>query len=174
VVYLLVGCWCLLGVVFSFSAVTKLRSRAAFDGFAQSVRALVPLPSGLVRPVAGGVILAEVSIPLLLSVPETRPWGFGLAGLLLVAFTVVVARAVRGPADTPCRCFGSTRRPLSRRHLVRNAMLLFMAALGGAVAVGDSGLPTVAGASLAAVGGLAVAIALVAYDDIVELFLGEP
>ncbi|NYD48182.1 putative membrane protein YphA (DoxX/SURF4 family) [Actinomadura luteofluorescens] len=163
-----IGCACLVGLVFAVSAVSKLRD---FDGFARSVPALVPVPPGRARLLAIATTTLEALVPPLLVAPVTAPFGFGLAAVLLAAFTAAVATSVRRGRRTACRCFGPSSAPLGPRHLVRNGVLLACAVLG---ALAPGGLPPAGGIAVAAAAGLAGAVLIVSLDDIVELFARNP
>ncbi|MEV0400318.1 MauE/DoxX family redox-associated membrane protein [Actinoallomurus sp. NPDC050550] len=162
--YVRAACASLLALVFVASAVSKLRD---FGGFERSLPGLAPVPARLVRPLARAVVAAEAAIPVLLLVPPATAYGFGLAGILLMAFTVAIAVALRHGRRAPCRCFGASSTPIAPRHLVRNATLLVAAALGGAA---PSGLPMTPGLAVAVAGGLVGAALIVVFDDIVDLF----
>ncbi|GAA1556420.1 methylamine utilization protein MauE [Actinomadura kijaniata] len=159
---------CLIGLVFAVSAFTKLRDRA---GFTRSVPDLVPaLPARLLGPLAHTVIALEAAVPVLLAVPATRILGFGVALVLLAAFTVAIAGALRRGRRAPCRCFGASAAPLGPRHLVRNGVLL-AAASAGALAPG--GAAPAAGLAVAAAAGLVAGLLIVSFDDLVDLFAGS-
>jgi uncharacterized membrane protein YphA (DoxX/SURF4 family) len=163
-----IGSACLIGLVFAVSAFSKLRD---FDGFTRSVPALVPVPPGRARLLAIATTALEALVPPLLVAPVTAPVGFGLAAVLLAAFTAAVAASVRRGRRTACRCFGPSSAPLGPRHLVRNGVLLTCAVLG-ALSPGD--LPPAGGIAVAAAAGLAGAVLIVSLDDIVELFARSP
>ncbi|MEV3921291.1 MauE/DoxX family redox-associated membrane protein [Actinomadura coerulea] len=163
-----IGCACLVGLVFAVSAVSKLRD---FEGFAGSVPALVPAWPGRARLLAIATTALEALVPPLLIAPVTAPAGFGVAAVLLTAFTAAIAAAVRRGRRTACRCFGPSSVPLGPRHLVRNGVLLTCAVLG---ALSPGGLPPAGGVAVAAAAGLAGAVLIVSLDDIVELFARNP
>ncbi|MGK5556157.1 MauE/DoxX family redox-associated membrane protein [Actinomadura kijaniata] len=166
--YLPAGCACLIGLVFAVSAFTKLRDRA---GFVRSVPDLAPaLPARLLGPLAHSVIVLEAAVPVLLAVPATRTLGFGVALVLLTAFTVAIAGALRRGRRAPCRCFGASAAPLGPRHLARNGVLLTAAATG-AVTPGDA--TSTAGLAVAAAAGLVTGLLIVSFDDLVDLFAGS-
>jgi hypothetical protein len=172
-------------VVFAVSAVSKLRSRRAFGELVSSLRQF-GLPSAWRRPVGVMVAAGEAAIPLLLgaaalagpaSAMAARSMagaGFALATVLLAAFTVAIARALRRGVRPPCRCFGASSTPLGRSHLVRNSLLLAVTATGlagalaGPIAPSDS-----AGAAVAVLPGIVAGALVTAFDDIVALF-GPP
>lgn len=162
------GCACLIGLVFAVSAITKLRD---FDGFVRSIPALVPASRRLVRPLATSTTTLEALVPVLLVAPFTAPYGFGLAVVLLAAFTVVIAVAVRRGRHTTCRCFGPSSVPIGPRHLVRNGVLCTVAVLG---ALSHGGLPPAGGILLAVFAGLVGAILIISADDIADLLVRSP
>ncbi|MFB4314952.1 MauE/DoxX family redox-associated membrane protein [Actinomadura sp. 21ATH] len=164
-----IGSACLIGLVLAVSAVSKLRD---VDGFARSVAALVPgIRPGRARRLAIATIALEALVPPLLIAPPTTSYGFGLAAVLLAAFTAVIAASVRRGRRTACRCFGPSSVPLGPRHLVRNGALLACAAAGG---LAPGGLPHAGGAAVAAAAGLVGALLIVSFDDIVDLFARNP
>jgi hypothetical protein len=57
-------------------------------------------------------------------------WGFLLAVLMLLAFCVALVSALLRRIQTPCNCFGVSKRPISPYDVVRNAVLI-AGALGG-------------------------------------------
>lgn len=70
----------------------------------------------------------EIGVGALLCAQIARPVVASIAALMLVAFTaLLVARLARGQRP-PCACFGSwSAKPLSWKHLARNAVLLALA-----------------------------------------------
>lgn len=181
--YLLVALMAALLVVFGVSAWSKVRSPAAQRVFAASLRPLPLLPSSVVVPVAAAVTAAEVTITLGLAwaiaaamagAPGTRPAEvavLGGAGLLLAVLTTGVAVAIRRPTGARCACFGATERPISRRHLVRNALLLLIVAAGLIVVAAATDRPgEPAGVVLGLACGAVAALILIRLDDLVDLF----
>ncbi|WP_433246404.1 MauE/DoxX family redox-associated membrane protein [Streptosporangium sp. CA-135522] len=157
---------CLLGLVFLSAVAGKLRDPAAFRA---SVADMVPVgPRGV--PVVGRLtILAEICAVVLLAIPQTVPAGFVLAGTVLTGFSAGIARALRAGARTPCGCFGATATPLGARHLVRNAALLLFAVAGFALTgAGDAAHP--AGIALALTTAALLALLVVFFEDIADLF----
>ncbi|AVT35852.1 hypothetical protein C6W10_04565 [Plantactinospora sp. BB1] len=168
----------LLVLVFLASAGSKVRGRAAFRAFADSLRAMALLPSRVVVPLAVAVTAAEAAVPLLLvplPVAEVTTVGFALAAALLAAFTVAVAAVLRRGTRVSCRCFGeAAAAPFGRQHLARNVVLTVVAGIGGYASLGGTRMTVgtvVLAVPLAVVGALVV----VRLDDIVALFLpGTP
>lgn len=178
--YLAVGAVSLLAAVFAVSALSKLRDEA---GFTASLRELRLLPARWVRAVAatvtayelvlaGGLVAAGV---VLVASDEGAPALAALAGagLLLIALTTGIALALRRGTGGRCACFGTTQRPLGRRHLVRNGALL-LAALAGPAGLGDHHPVRVAGALVAIGAGLLGAVLLIRLDDLVDLLSLSP
>jgi len=162
--YLRAGFASLIGLVFLASAVSKLRD---YGEFFRSLPVLAPVRPALLRPLAVAVITSEAAVPILLVIPSTRTWGFGLGGGLLAAFSAAIAAALQRGRRTPCRCFGASSTPLGAGHLIRNTILLITAVAGG-LAPGEQA--PAAGVALAVGAGLFAAVLIVAFEDIVYLF----
>lgn len=118
---------CVVAGVLAWAGVAKWQrprgTAASFAGLG------LPAPQVLSRAVP----VAELSVAAALVVAPRV--GAGAALVLLAAFTLVLAAAVRRGAGVGCACFGSTAaaaRPVSGVELVRNAGLLVLtaAALG--------------------------------------------
>ncbi|GAA1739505.1 MauE/DoxX family redox-associated membrane protein [Luedemannella helvata] len=178
--YLALAARVAIGFTFLASAVSKLHSRSARAEFATATATMLAavLPG---RPaparstvVAGVVAVAELAVVPLVAVPDLARAGLALAGLLLVAFTVTIAAVLRRGTRTSCRCFGGSSTPLSGVHLVRNAVLLAVAAVGIVLGPGDLARVTVAGTTVAAVTAIVLGLLVTRLDDIVDLFRPAP
>lgn len=162
------GHW-LLGVVFAISAVSKLRGRAAFAEFAASTRDLLPSRWRTTSvTVSTVVVVLEAAVPVLLAVPGLRRGGLGLAMTLLVAFGAAIAAALRRGERTACRCFGASRVPLGKRHLVRNGLLAAVAVL--ALVSGDVRPADPVGLAVAGTAAGVLALLVTRFDDVIDLF----
>ncbi|GAA4956868.1 small-conductance mechanosensitive channel [Nonomuraea thailandensis] len=161
---LLVASQVLIGAVFAVAAFTKLRSRADLRAFASG---LVMVPERLRLAAAGAVAAGEAATAALMVIPEI---GLVLGGIMLGAFSLVIAVTVRRGERVSCRCFGPSATPLGRLHLVRNALLLLVVAVGGTALAFPGGPPDAAGLAVAIPAGLAGAVVFVAFDDIAGLF----
>ncbi|MFC5831452.1 MauE/DoxX family redox-associated membrane protein [Nonomuraea insulae] len=166
------GHW-LLGVVFAISAVTKLRGRAAFAEFVASTRNLLPSRWRTTsRAVSAVVITLEATVPVLLVLPRLHQGGLGLAVVLLVAFGAGIAGALRRGERTACRCFGASKMPLGRRHLVRNGLLAVVAVL--ALVSGDVLAAEPVGLAVAGAAASVLALLVIRFDDVIDLFAPIP
>ncbi|MBB5964619.1 MauE/DoxX family redox-associated membrane protein [Planomonospora venezuelensis] len=173
--YPVISCSALLALAFTVSAWSKVRGRAAFASFSDSMRGMRLLPAELTRAAAALIVMAEVLIPPLLLFPGTRPAGHVLAAVLLLALSVGIELGVRRRSTVPCRCFGPSSAPLGRRHLVRNAVLLIAAVVGGtATASGDPQPVHPGGAAVALTAAGLLAVLVVRFDDIADLFTAAP
>lgn len=170
--YLLLFAQCLIGLTFVLSAAGKLRGGREFRAFQESLRGMALVPGTLVRPVAAAVVVAEAAVPVLLLPLPGSPFttaGFLLGGALLAAFTVAVALVLRRGTQAECRCFGGTAAtPFRPRHLVRNAVLIAVAAAGGYAAWAGAA-PTGRAAVLAVPLGALAALVVAYLDDLVAL-----
>jgi hypothetical protein len=184
--YVVVAARGLVAVVFAVSALSKLRSRQAFEELVGSLRQF-GVPVAWRRPVGGAVAILESAVVVLLcgavvfgsdsgtAARSVVGMGFALATVLLIAFTAGIARALRRGAEAPCRCFGASSTPLGRRHLVRNGLLLVSTVTGllGAL-VGPVDPPDLGGAAVALLAGLVCGALVTAFDDLVDLFAVRP
>ena len=125
-----------LAAVFAVAAFGKLAdlgaSRETVERFG--------VPAGLALPVGLLLPLTELAIAASLLFVGAVRWGGLAAVFLLVVFCVVIVRAlVRGdPPD--CNCFGSLgSAPVGRGTLVRNGVLLALAAFVTAAGWNDGG-----------------------------------
>lgn len=173
--YAVLTCQWLLAAVFVVAVGSKL-SRRAFREFVAATGRLLPGGwSGWRRPVAAGVVVAEVAVVGLLAWPVTAvtgPAGFGLALVLSAGFSTGIAAALRRGERAPCRCFGDASAPLGPGHLVRNGVLATVALAG--LVLGWLPAPAAvppAGAGLAGLVGLVLAALVVRMDDLVALFV---
>jgi hypothetical protein len=129
----------------------------------------------LARPVAAGTLAGEAVVVLLLLAPGVGRWGvpagFGVALLLLAAFSAALSTALRRQVQVPCGCFGVSAGPPAGRHVLRNGALAVVAAagLGGSLAARPAASPTESIAAGAL--GVALAVAVVALDEIRALFV---
>ncbi len=169
--YLALSCRALTVLVFTVSALAKLRSRPAFRSFA-SWMATLPLPLARSRParLAGAMAGTEAAIAMLAAFPATARAGLLLAAAALAVLAAGVHVVLRRGMSAPCRCFGTAAVPLGRRHVGRN-LLLGAAAATAAAAAGPAGQP--AGIALSLGAGAAIALVVVFLDDIAAV-LGHP
>lgn len=171
--------WC----VFAVAGWSKIRSRAARRAFAGSLRSVPMLPARLVGPATVTVTVAEIAlvpglgwsaVAMASGWPAARGGAalvLGLTGLLLAVLTTGVVLAVRRGTGARCACFGAAERPLGRRHVARNGILLAVAAVALVSAAGQRGPLPLAGVLVAGAAGAVGALILIRLDDLVELFL---
>lgn len=171
--YLSFGVTFLVGVVFAVSTVSRL-GPGQWRDFVESTRRLLGafLPSGaasgaVARLVAPAVTAAEAAVVVLL-VPA-RAVALTLAALLLTAFGVAIALALRRGVATACRCFGGSAE-LSPWHLARNALLLAATGTGLLAAPAAPGSADLGALLVAAAAALVAGMVLVRLDDVGELF----
>jgi peroxiredoxin len=131
----------ILAVVFGVAGVAKVLdpggSRQALVGFG--------VPSGLARPVAVLLPLAELATAIGLVPLATAWWAAVMALALLLLFVAGIGLNLARGRKPDCHCFGQLySKPVGAETLVRNAVLAVMAA--GIVAAGpaNSGASAVA------------------------------
>jgi len=174
IAYIGFGCRVLLAVVFFAAAVSKVRGRRDRAEFRASLGAFGVKPRWRAA-VAAAVIMCELATAALLAVDVTALAGLGVGAALLIVFTTAISSVLRRGTSASCRCFGASAQPLGRRHLVRNAILLSIAAAGVAgapptTALGAAGWNP---AALLVSGFVAVVLAalVISYDDLVAVVL---
>ncbi|WP_051174264.1 MauE/DoxX family redox-associated membrane protein [Amycolatopsis orientalis] len=172
--YVVFGCRCALIVVFAVSAISKSRNRTSFAAFRRATIELVPAARGHGTPLAAAVVAAEFVIVVGLAVPDTATAGLLAAGALVTAFTVAIATALHRGVTASCRCFGGSSTPVGARHLVRNAVLIVLAVLAFVLPGHDGDGNDLAALGLAAVAGVVVALLVISFDALADLFLGMP
>ncbi|MEU6432241.1 MauE/DoxX family redox-associated membrane protein [Microbispora sp. NPDC046973] len=160
--------------VFLVSVLTKLRTRQAFGEFTMAARRLGGLPATLGTPAAAVVVAVEAGTVVMLAAPgldgDGRA-GLLLAGGLLLAFALVLLAALRRGTADPCRCFGGSDQPISRRHVARNAVLVVGAVAGAAMTSTMGGTPvTLPAAALCLLAASVATGAVVLLDDLADLF----
>lgn len=169
-IYIALGCRCLIGIVFAVSAASKLRNRAAFTRFASWLAGLSALPFRGRRS-AVTITLSETVVVVLVGLPWTVAYGLVLAALALAVLATGVLLVARSGASESCQCFGVSADPLGFPHVIRNVALCGVAAAGAvSAALAGSASPRPAGAALALGIALAAALCTVYLDDLLELF----
>jgi uncharacterized membrane protein len=160
----------LLGLVFALALGGKLRSRRSFADFAASLHELgwLPRPARTAAPFA--VVAVEGISILLLAVPATVPFGFGLAFGTLAVFTASVGWSLRRGDTVRCQCFGADSGPMGGSQVARNCVLLVAAAVGLVASAAGSASATPVGTAVAVAGGAIAAILVVRWDDLRFVF----
>jgi uncharacterized membrane protein YphA (DoxX/SURF4 family) len=142
-----------LATVFAWAGVAKLRQPAVTAATFRTLR----LPAH--RVLARAVPVIELALAaLLVAAPRL---GGPVAMTLLVAFTLLLARRLSQGETVSCGCFGSARQdPIAATDLVRNGLLVALAAVVAAAAV--PAVPDlaalVAGTAAIAIGAVALAL----------------
>ena len=158
-------------MTFTYSAATKVAGRAAYADFRGWLRSAAGVPRSFAAPAAAVTVALEAAAAGAVLVPALAPAGFAVAVVLLAAFSAGVRSMIRRRVAVPCRCFGAGHRPPGPAHLVRNAILLAVAALGLVLTAAGAGPPPLgADAVLAVVAGATAALLLVNLDELVVLY----
>jgi hypothetical protein len=159
----------LIGTTFLAAVVGKLAHGNSFGRFAAAMF------GRRARSATVATLVAETAVVFLL----LNPWGrgagvaagFGGALLLLAAFSAVLGVALRRQVRISCGCFGVSGAPPAGWHLARNGVLAAVAAAGlaGSLTVAPATVSTesVAAGTL----GVALAVVVVALDEIRALFV---
>ncbi|NOK60023.1 MAG: hypothetical protein GFH27_549291n216 [Chloroflexi bacterium AL-W] len=127
--YMLVFCQIVVGCVFAFSAVGKVRDMRAFE---ESIQGFQLVPKVTVKPAAILFVIVEIVVVILLIVGGTALfWGFVLASLLLALFSGALFSVLQRKLDVSCGCFGASEQRVSYYDMVRNGGFM-VCAIGGA------------------------------------------
>ena len=115
----------IVGLAFVAAGVFKL-----VDGPAWPTQAA---DMGVGRPLALLVPWVELVVGAVLVSQLLRPWPAVVALAILVVFTVIIVRRLLDGSRPPCACYGSrSSRPLGPVDVVRNGVLLALAAVAAA------------------------------------------
>jgi hypothetical protein len=130
-----------LALLLASAAIAKLRD---LPRFASVIAAYDVLPQPPARIVAVGLPFIELGIALGLLVTQVRWVAAGAAGGLLFIYGAAIGlNLARGRRDLDCGCEGfGQRRPIAGWMLVRNALLIGIAALAVAPQAPRSLVPT--------------------------------
>jgi Methylamine utilisation protein MauE len=131
----------LLAATFAVAGIGKLRGRAAFAAFAQTLRDLGWRSEAGRWVAAAALPAAELGSASLLVVPGAGIWGYVAGLVLLFAMTATAATAVRRGARLRCRCFGRAEERIGVSTLIRNGMLVSAGAAGLAGALASASRP---------------------------------
>jgi len=145
-------------VVMVVAAIGKLRRPADLVAVMRAM-GLPRIPGAAVT-----IGIAELACAALLVVAPVP--GFVLALGLLAGFTGGLVSAIHRGARVACHCFGASATPIGTHHVVRNALLLAVAA-GGLACTRAGGTPAAAAA------GALLGIVVVAWDDVVGVLFAS-
>lgn len=155
-----------LAAVFTIAAASKLRSRAAFDDF---VDTLPELGSSRLATVAGAaVVTLELAAPVLLFASPRA--GLVLVLALLGVFTAVMVVTLRAGGSMTCRCFGASEQPIGAGHVVRNALMIAAAAGAAWLSGGDTPHLEAAEVGVAMALGAISGVLITRWDDLAFVF----
>ncbi len=165
----------LVGTVFAVSVIAKVSSLDAWRSYSSWVAGLPlkPLHGRAAPALLSGV---DAAVVVLVAIPVSPPIGLAAGAAMSMALTLGLAMAVHRGSRQPCHCFGSSSEPLGTLHVVRNALLLVLAATGAACAIVGvrAPAPGPAEAALAVIGGLAAALLVIFFGDVAALLRPMP
>jgi hypothetical protein len=131
-----------LGLVFTASALPKLRDPSAFARTVTQHRLLGPRASTVA---AYGVIAVETFLAIALLTGLAVTVALVVAAATVLAFGVATAINLARGLDVSCGCFGESEERISPRSLVRLGLILAaIAALGALLASGEAAATTLA------------------------------
>jgi hypothetical protein len=160
------ACRCMLGTVFAVSVVSKVRSRAAWQSLRAWLADMPFRPLGL-KGMPRALVTAEAAVVALAAAVPLA--GLIAGAVLALALAAGLSVVVRRGSREPCHCFGASSEPLSSQHVIRNGLLLALAAAGVVCAVIAGHAPGPAESMLAVIAGLAAALLIIFFGDIAAL-----
>jgi hypothetical protein len=176
----------LAACIFGVSSISKLHRKKVYQSYLAGLRdtrlitrSKLPFTAAFLVgcEVTAAVSSASALVALATSVPSAgivAQSALGVSAALTSVLTLGVAAILKRGTKARCACFGGTsRRPLSRAHLLRNSSLLILlaAGLGCALASGrDPGpLPLVSLLAVIACGLIAAPV-FIRWEELAELF----
>ena len=136
--YVLAFCRVATGLVFAWSFVGKVQD---ISSFIQTINRFKILPKKFHQPAAVAFLASElVVLGTMILGGKLLLWGFLLAGLLLISFSIALVSVLIRKIQIPCNCFGSSQKPISSFDVFRNItlILLSLSAYGLLIANGES------------------------------------
>jgi hypothetical protein len=161
------ACRCVLGLVFAVSAVSKVRSQAAWRSLGTWLAGMPFRPLRL-KGMPLTLVLAEAAVVALVAAAPLA--GLISGAVLALTLTVGLYLVVRSGSRQPCLCFGTSSEPAGSQHVLRNGVLLALAVVGSVCAGTTGHPPGPAESMLAAIAGLATALLVIFFGDISALF----
>jgi hypothetical protein len=126
-------------------------------------------PRQWIRVVSMATVASEATVVVLLVVPATAVAGFLSATGILAVFTAAILSAVRRGQRAPCRCFGASDTALGLPHVLRNALLLAVCALGLTGAAADTPAAHPGAVALALTFSAVALLLVLRFDDLVAV-----
>lgn len=131
--YLMAFCQMVIGIVFAWSFVGKVRG---FKTFEESVANFKLLPKRWSAFLACLVLLGELTVVIsMITGGLLLLLGFLLATLILLVFCVVLASALIRQIRVSCNCFGPSQKLVSLSDILRNIGFILCAISGCGIAI---------------------------------------
>lgn len=164
ITYLLLFCRFTLLALFGLACVGKARHPTHFS---RALRRLHLVPERLTSGLAAIIISSELLVVVCLARGATLlVWGFGLAALLLIIFSLGLLAVLRRDLGAPCACFGLSEKPISRFDIWRNLGSLLLALVGLALSLSFAHPPVPFEAASITVIGMAVVVYVLALTQV--------
>jgi hypothetical protein len=170
--YLVLCARVMIGAVLLVSVAGKTHGRLAFGEFQNWLRDLTVIPQRLTTAVAVTMVAAEAAAVALLAFPMTLALGLAWAAATFAIFAASIAWIAHLGVSVPCRCFGTSARPLGLSQIVRDIALALVAAWAAVSAyLEPQPVPPAPGVAAALLLGAAATVLVIRLDDVVELFV---
>jgi len=126
--YLLVLSRTILIVTFVFALASKLLDISKFE---RTISEFQFISHKFTKISAYLVLIIEaLTIFLLVNNKPFLIWGFSLAILMLIIFSIILRSTLKRNLQVPCDCFGSTKKNISIYEIWRNISLILLGVLG--------------------------------------------
>lgn len=128
--YLLTFFRFVIGFVFAISLIGKVRDVPAFE---QAITNFRFFPQSFSKPLAYLFLLGESSTVIAMAIGEKLLlWGFLLAALMFLSFSIALSSVILRKIETTCNCFGPDQKEISFGHVLRSLGFM-ICGIGGSI-----------------------------------------
>lgn len=114
-------------IVFSVSFLGKVRDIRAFGNIIDRFQML---PKQMSLLAAYIFLFLEAIIVAMLLVKKLNIFGFSIAVVLLIIFTIGLWNVLKSDIETSCNCFGISERKISIYDILRNVIVIIIGIMG--------------------------------------------
>ena len=118
----------IITVIFAWSFMSKIRNVRSFQ---TTIAGFKLFPHWISHRLAYVFLTGELMVVGMMSIGDGfLSWGYLLASLLLITFSIALAYVLYRNIDTPCHCFGPSEDHVSLYDIIRNIGLILIAVAG--------------------------------------------
>ena len=159
-----------IGFVFIFSLYGKLKN---IPSFIQTITNFQFLPQKFSKSLAYLFLTGEISVIITMLIGKNLLiWGFLIASLMFLAFSIALTSVLVRNIRTSCNCFGSDEKDVSVGHVVRSLGFLVCGVMGIVITTYQHSLLQPEFFLIATTGSVSIAFVIVWMNvtDIIKLF----